>query len=130
MQRTTRFTITTLLLLATTLPLLLRWEPILLFELPLGLPLGTLMAAVAFVSAALLPGCVFEYKAMSAWLGYPLLAAALVWLPIGIWLSGNPRLAFSGESQADGFWLYTMVLAAVLIGVLCWTVIRWAFRPR
>jgi hypothetical protein len=50
-------TITVLLLLAIgcLVPLVLGMEAILLLSLPGGLPLGTLMAAVAMISASLIP---------------------------------------------------------------------------
>ena len=99
------------LLIACTLPLMLRMEQVLVFALPGDLPLGTLLAAVAFLSgnaaviSAQSPGSLLYPL---AWLG---LAAGAVWLPLGIYLSGNPALSFSGDDSASSlFWRFTLGL--------------------
>lgn len=130
MQRNTLLTLMTVLLLTSTLPLLLRWEAVLLFELPLGLPLGTLLAALAFVAGATLPTVIINLPKRVRWVGWLLILLAVLWLPLGIWLAGNPQLAFTGGEAADGFWIYTGLLAAVLIGALLWAVMAWALRSK
>jgi len=123
----------TLLLLSVlvgcTLPLLLRMEEVLIIALPGDLPLGTLLAAGAFLSgnaaviSAQSPGSLLYPM---AWLG---LAAGAVWLPLGIYLSGNPALSFSGDDSASSlFWRFTLGLGVATCVLLIWS--GWYFRRR
>jgi hypothetical protein len=117
----------TLLLLSVlvgcTLPLLLRMEEVLIIALPGDLPLGTLLAAGAFLSgnaaviSAQSPGSLLYPM---AWLG---LAAGAVWLPLGIYLSGNPALSFSGDDSASSlFWRFTLGLGVATCVLLIWRI--------
>ena len=108
-----------LLLIACTLPLVLRMAKVLVFALPGDLPLGTLLAAVAFLSGN---AAVISAQSPGSLL-YPLaglgLVAGAVWLPLGIYLSGNPALSFSGDDSASSlFWRFTLGLGLATCALL------------
>lgn len=107
------------LLIACTLPLMLRMEEVLVLVLPGGLPLGTLLAAVAFLSgnaAVISAQSRASLPYALAWLG---LVAGAVWLPLGIYLSGNPALSFSGGDSASSlFWRFTLGLGLATCALL------------
>ena len=110
------------LLIACTLPLMLRMEQVLVFALPGDLPLGTLLAAVAFLSGN---AAVISAQSPGSLL-YPLaglgLVAGAVWLPLGIYLSGNPALSFSGDASASSlFWRFTLGLGVATCVLLIWS---------
>jgi hypothetical protein len=102
-----------------SLPLLLRLEAVLLIRLPGALPLGTLLAALAMVSGAALA---FAAGPPGSWLrrvSSLTLAAAVIWLPLGMLLAGNPSLSFVNDgSDSALFWRYTGL--TVLLIILTW----------
>jgi hypothetical protein len=129
MSRTLALLLVALLLCG--LPLLLGIESILLLSLPGGLPLGTLMAALALICGALIASAEPSGLRVLRIGGWIALLFTLPWLPMGIYLSGNPRLSFNTESTgSEVFWLYTgwvtllvFLLVNATLSVLIWR--RW-----
>lgn len=127
-------TVPVLLLLAIgcVIPLIFGLEGILLVSLPGGLPLGTLMAAVAMISASLIPVVKPNSASFLRRTGWVLFSASLLWLPLGIYLSGNAALNFVLDaSDAQLFWRFTALLSVTILIVLVWSgiqylIARWA----
>ncbi len=102
-------------------PLALRLESVLLIGLPGDLPLGTLLAALAMVSGAALA---FAAGPPGSWLrrvSSLTLAAAVMWLPLGMLLAGNPSLSFVNDgSDSALFWRYTGLTVPLIILTWIW----------
>ena len=116
-------TVTVLLLLTIgcLIPLILGMEAILILSLPGGLPLGTLMAAVAIISASLIPVVKSNSGSFLRRAAWVLFSGSLLWLPLGIYLSGNAALNFV-QDAADSqlFWRFTVGLSVcILIALVC-----------
>lgn len=110
------------LLVLCLIPLVLGMESILLMGLPGGLPLGTLLAAVAIISASLIPVMQSKSGSIRQRIALLLLVASILWLPIGIYLSGNAALNFVQDAaDARLFWQYTAILCAGILLILVWT---------
>ena len=114
---------------ACLVPLGFGLESILLIPLPGGLPFGTLLAAVALVAGSAIP---LALGRKGSWLrrtGSLVLVAAILWLPLGIVLSGNASLNFVQDPLDSAFfWRYTAVLAAVTLLTIFWAGIEAFFR--
>lgn len=106
---------------ACLVPLVLGVESILLIALPGGLPLGTLLAAVALIAGSAIP---LAQSREYSWLrraGSIVFVAAIVWLPLGILLSGNPSLSFMQDaSDSAFFWRFTAVLVVLILVSISW----------
>ena len=116
-------TVTVLLLLTIgcLVTLVFGVEAILLLSLPGGLPMGTLMAAVAMISASLIPVVKPNSASFLRRAGWILVSASVLWLPLGIYLSGNAALNFV-QDAADSqlFWRFTVGLSVcILIALVC-----------
>jgi hypothetical protein len=106
-------------------------EAILLLFLPGGLPLGTLMAAVAMISASLIPVVKPNSASFLRRAGWILVSASVLWLPLGIYLSGNAALNFVQDAaDAQLFWRFTTGLGVCILIVLVWTGIQNMFGNR
>jgi hypothetical protein len=98
------------------LPLVLGAEPVVLLTLPGDLPVGTLLAALALSAGALIPAIASTGLMFLRLAGSVLLIAALPWLPLGIYLSGDAHLNFGRDSiGSDVFWAYTFALFALVL---------------
>ena len=106
-------------------PLFLGAESFLEFALPGDLPLGTLLAAVAFMAAAGIP---YTYSSPRTWLrrgSGVLLIAATVWLPLGILLSGNAGINFVDDAADSAiFWRFTYGLAGLILVAMLWAAVE------
>lgn len=113
-----------LLLLALALcvlPIVIGLDGILLILLPGGLPLGTLLAAVAFVLGAAVPVVASRPRSPLRWIGGITLGAALLWLPLGIVLSQSPALSFVNDASDSAlFWGFTKGLGIVVVAMMLW----------
>ena len=110
------------LVVACLIPLMFGIETILLVNLPGGLPLGTLLAAIAFISASFIPISKSKPGSFLRRIGSVLLLASILWLPLGIYLSGNAALSFV-QDAADShlFWRFTAGLGVSILVSLLWT---------
>jgi len=120
-------TVTVLLLLAIgcLVPLILGVEGILLVSLPGGLPLGTLLAAVAMISASLIPVVKSNSGSFLRRAAWVLFSTSVLWLPLGIYLSGSAALNFVQDAaDAQFFWRFTSGLVITILIVLVWTGIQ------
>lgn len=114
--------------LVCVLPLALGLEGVLLVELPGGLPLGTLLAAVAFVAGAAVPVVAGRAGTGHRRVASVVLVAALLWLPLGAALAGNPSLSFVDDPvQSAFFWRFTGALGVAILAMWGWTAVaaRW-----
>lgn len=103
------------------LPLAAGAERLLLVGLPGGLPLGTLLAALAFVAGAAVPVVASRPGSALRWVGGAALVAAVAWLPAGVYLSGNAALHFVDDAaDAERYWMLTAGLGACVLGTLLW----------
>ncbi|PWN06021.1 hypothetical protein [Rhodohalobacter mucosus] len=58
------------------------------------------------------------------WIGLIILVAAILWLPLGIYLSGNAALNFVQDaSDSLFFWRFTTGLAVLVLAALGWTAV-------
>lgn len=96
----------------------------------LPIPAGNLVAAVLYISLSALT--VFATRSgtvarAAAWL---LLAAAVLWLPVSIWLAGNVNLNFTTSSWRSELWMVYTVMALPIgcLLLLLWQLIRRAMR--
>ena len=114
-----------MLIIVCLVPLVMGVEAVLLLELPGGLPLGTLLAAVAMVSGAAIALIASPPRSWLRWLSALACLAALLWLPLGIVLSGNPALRFVNDAFHSAlFWRYTgltVVLIILALGASGWS---------
>jgi len=121
-----------LLLGLCAVPMVLGAEAVLLFELPLGVPLGTLLAALMFVLGATISVVSSPSQSSLRLVSVITLLLALVWLPFGTFLAGNPSLSFVNDARDSAvFWRFTAGLA-ILIAVMmvCAGITNWLARRR
>ena len=123
-----------LLLIAVALcvlPLALRAEGVLLLSLPGELPLGTLLAALALIAGATVPIAASRSKTPLRWAGYVALTAAVLWLPLGIYLSGNAALNFVNDgADSAAFWRLTAGLVAFVLATTLWSAVTAVLQRR
>ncbi len=112
------------------LPLALGLESILLVGLPGGLPLGTLLAALALVAGAAVPVVASRRGAPLWWVGLVTLVGTALWLPVGIALSGSASLSFVNDgADAALFWRMTAWLGALVLLTMGWAAVdAWVHR--
>lgn len=100
-------------------------------RLPGGLPLGTLLAAVALVAGAAVPLAASRPGTVLRWVGAAGLGAAAAWLPLGIVLSGNAALNFVDDAADSAlFWTLTRWLAGLILATMGWAGVTAALRRR
>lgn len=113
------------ILVVCLVPLVLGAEGILLLTLPGGLPLGNLLAACAIVVGSAIP---LMPSRKSSWLrrtGLVILIAAILWLPIGIFLSGNAALSFNQDPVDSAFfWRFTAGLGFSILVLIAWSAVE------
>ena len=103
------------------LPLALGAEAVLLVGLPGGLPLGTLLGALAFVLGAAIPFAASRPRSLLRRVSVVALAAAVLWLPLGIYLAGNATLSFVNDAaDAAVYWRLTAGLAGLILTTMVW----------
>lgn len=120
-----------LLLLGSLIPILFGIEAILLVQLPIGLPLGTLLAAVALITATLIPLLKHDGGVILQRTASTLLLLSILWLPLGIYLSGNAALEFNQDAQDSlFFWRFTFVIGVLDLMLLAWTGILFVLNKR
>ena len=108
-----------MLIVACLTPLALGIETILLIELPGGLPFGTLLAAMAMMSASSIPVIQSKPETRFRLIAWVLLLASVLWLPLGIVLSGNAALSFVQDAaDAQFFWRFTAGLSSIVLVTL------------
>ena len=91
-------------------------------RLPGGLPLGNLLAAVALTAAAAIPLVTSRPGTALRRIALGSVLASLLWLPAGVWLSGNAALNFSSGAEFSAmFWRFTGGLAVLIVALLVWT---------
>ncbi len=107
------------------IPLVFGMESILLVDLPGGLPFGTFLAAVVIISASAIPVAQSKSGSLLRRIALVLLLASTLWLPLGIYLSGNAALSFV-EDAADSqfFWRFTGGLSLSILVILIWTGVK------
>ncbi|MEM1271919.1 MAG: hypothetical protein AAGI08_17870 [Bacteroidota bacterium] len=109
---------------ASILPLALGAESVLLIGLPGGLPLGTLLAALAFAAGAGVPLAASRPDTFLQTVSRLVLAAAVLWLPVGIYLSGNPALNFVDDASDSAlFWRLTAGLGVLILVTMLWAAV-------
>lgn len=119
------------LIVLCLIPLIFGMESILMIGLPGGLPLGTLMAALAVAYGSLLPVILSKPASLLRRISWGLLAASVVWLPLGIYLSGNPALNFVQDAvDSQLFWRYTGILSGCIGGILVITTVKLMWERR
>lgn len=110
-----------LVLALCVLPLALGAEAILLFGLPGGLPLGTLLAALAFVLGAVVSVAASQPRSLLRRVSVVALAAAALWLPIGVYLAENAALRFVNDAADSAvFWRLTAGLGGLILTTMLW----------
>ncbi|MBO6536223.1 MAG: hypothetical protein JJ966_08375 [Balneolaceae bacterium] len=106
-------------------------ESILLIELPGGLHLGTFLAAVVIVSASAIPVIQSKSGSLLHRIAFVLLLASILWLPLGIYLSGNVALSFVQDaSDSHFFWRFTAGFSLSILVILIWTVVKFIRQRR
>lgn len=117
------------LLAATALVVLALAQgwPLLLWDLPGGLPLGTALAALGLCAPATAAILLSPPGTMDRRLAQVALVAGIAWLPVSVLLAGNMRLNFTGDR---GFtWLVLTATTALLVMlVLGWAAARLAWQ--
>ena len=102
-------------------PLAIGPETILLFELPGGLPLGTLIAALTLVLGAAVSLAASRPRSLLRMVSVVALVAASLWLPVGIWLAANAALNFVNDAANSAvFWRFTKGLAWLVLATMLW----------
>lgn len=102
-------------------PLALGAETVLLVGLPGGLPLGTLMAAIAFVLGAAIPAAASRPRSLLRRVSLVTTAAAVLWLPLGIYLAGNASLSFVNDATDSAvYWQLTAGLGGLILVKMVW----------
>lgn len=110
-----------ILIIGCLVPIIFGMEMILLANLPGGLPFGTLLASIAIISASIIPVIKSKSGSLLYRMSLVLLLASILWLPLGIYLSGNAALTFV-QDAADSifFWRFTAGLSVSLLIILLW----------
>ncbi|MDX1591738.1 MAG: hypothetical protein R3283_07240 [Balneolaceae bacterium] len=107
------------------IPLIFGIESLLLFVLPGGLPLGTLLAAIALITGSAIPMVQSNSNSILWWISVIILIPAILWLPLGIYLSGNAALNFVQDATDSlFFWRFTTGLAVLMIASILWTAVE------
>lgn len=90
------------------------------------IPAGNLVAAVLYISLGALAVFATSSGTVARAIGWLLLAAAVLWLPVSIWLAGNVNLNFTGSDWRSEVWTYYTVVALPggSLLVLAWQLIR------
>lgn len=123
MVKTARFLF--YLFLLCLIPLIFGIESVLMIELPGDLPLGTLLATIVFISASLIPLLVSTSGSVFRYLSLILLFISILWLPLGIYYSGNAALNFVNDAtDAYFFWRFTTGLGILVFAGLLWSGVK------
>ncbi|MFC6441359.1 hypothetical protein [Bowmanella sp. JS7-9] len=105
--------------------------PWLNWMLPGNIPLGNLVAILAYLSGAWLSRLLAPARGVLAVLSILAVIAALSWFPLGVWLAGNLQLNFiAAPERARWFVQLSLVLAAYILTVLLATLILRGYRRR
>lgn len=90
------------------------------------IPAGNLVAAVLYISPSALSVFVTRPGTLARAVAWLLLAAAVLWLPLSIWLAGNLNLNFTASSWRADLWMfYTYkALPGGCLLLLVWQLIR------
>lgn len=113
------------ILIACLVPLVLGAERILLLPLPGGLPLGNLLAACALVAGSAIPLMPSRPRSWLRWTGSVIMMAAILWLPIGVFLSGDATLSFNQDPVASAFfWRFTAGLGISILALIAWSLVE------
>ena len=115
-------------LLAASVVLLGLGHPVLLFELPGGLPFGNLLVAVIFCLPPLMAIALSRAGTSVRYLSYASLVAGLAWLPISIGLAGNLNLNF--QNDGESWVLFTSFVAVLAVTTLVWATIDFLRQRR
>jgi hypothetical protein len=100
-------------------------ESVLLIELPGALSFGTLLAAIVIISASIIPVVQSKPGSIYRRIAIVLNLASILWLPLGIYLSGNASLSFVQDAaDSQFFWRYTGGLSLSILIILIWTGIK------
>lgn len=106
-------------------------EALLLIPLPGGLPLGTLFAILALVAGAAVPLAVSRPGSLLRWVGAIALVAAVLWFPVGAYLSGNAELNFVVDAANSAlFWHLTAAVAVLVLGTMLWAGVEAIWKRR
>jgi hypothetical protein len=96
-------------------------QAFLLFELPDGLPLGTLFAALTLILDSAVSVAASQPRSLLRLVSSGTVVAASLWLPIGIWLAKNPALNFVNDAaDSAAFWRFTHGLAWLIVATMLW----------
>ncbi len=107
------------------IPIIFGLESILLGDLPGGLPFGTFLAAVVIICASVIPVIQSKPGSLLRRIALVLLLASTLWLPLGIYLSGNAALSFVQDAaDSQFFWRFTGGLSLSILVILIWTGIK------
>jgi hypothetical protein len=75
------------------------------------IPAGNLVAAVLYISlAALTAFAARSGSSLAGAVAWLLLASAILWLPLSIWLAGNVNLNFTTSDWRAELWMYYTVM--------------------
>ena len=119
------------LIIVCLIPLIFGIESILLIELPGGLPFGTLLAAVVIIAASAIPVIQNKSGSLLHRIALVLLLASILWLPVGVYLSGNVALSFVQDaSDLQLFWRFTGGLSLSILVILIWTGVKFIRQTR
>ncbi len=119
------------LIIVCLIPLIFGMESILLIELPGGLPFGTFLAAVVLVSASVIPVIQNNSGSLLHRIALVLLLASILWLPLGVYLSGNVALSFVQDaSDSQFYWRFTAGLSFSILVILIWTGVKFIRQRR
>lgn len=112
-------------LIICLIPLIFGMESVLLIELPGALSFGTLLAAIVIISASIIPVVQSKPGSIYRRIAIVLNLASILWLPLGIYLSGNASLSFVQDAaDSQFFWRYTGGLSLSILIILIWTGIK------
>jgi hypothetical protein len=92
----------------------------LVWDLPGGLPLGNVLAALGLASAAAVAVLVGQAGQGVRRYGWGALAAATLWLPVSAALLGNWRLNGSPGASSAGWAAYTVLTVLFAGSALLW----------
>jgi hypothetical protein len=102
-------------------PIAIGAQAFLLFGLPGGLPLGTLLAALIFVLGSAVCLAASQPRSLLRLTSLGTVVAASLWLPIGIWLAENAALNFVNDAaDSAAFWRLTHGLAWLIVATMLW----------
>ena len=123
--------VATLLFCGCCLALTFFTGPWMIWMLPGEVPLGNLVAILAYISGAWLSRLLAPSRGVLAVLAMLAVVAALCWFPLGVWLAGNLQLNFiAAPERAKWFVQISLVVAAYILTVLLATLIQRGYRRR